>query len=366
MKTDALNNTLLIIDNDEQSLKPLLNSLEKLGYTVHSVSGCVRSLSKAVSIKPDLILLATMLKSQNGLEIGKALKSNLATKSIPIIYIKCPSDSIDSDTIFASGGVDFISKPVNISELNARIKFQLDLVENKKELCKQVSEREELFSILSHDLRKPFASLMGMTQLLAESAQFCTLDELKDLAKENHKTVKNTYHMLENLLEWCKVKSGQIEYKPTAMNLTDLIERVVYHSKEYALGKNISFKLDINSRAQVFADERMIYTVLKNLTDNAIKFSLPNSEVIVKQRLVSDLEEITIKDQGIGIKKNDQPKLFKISNPFTTPGTANEIGSGLGLILSKELIRKNGGELSYKSKYKAGSTFKVALPKIAM
>ncbi len=307
-----------------------------------------------------------MLKSQNGLEIGKTLKFNSATQSIPIIYIKCQSDKINSDTIFASGGVDFILKPVNVSELNARIKFQLDLVENKKELCKQLSEREELFSILSHDLRKPFASLMGMTQLLAESAQFCTLDELKDLAKENHKTVKNTYHLLENLLEWCKVKSGQIEYKPTALSLTDLIERVVYHSKEFAVGKNISFKLDVKTRAKVFADERMIYTVLKNLTDNAIKFSLPNSEVIVKQRENSGLEEVTIKDNGIGIKKIDQSKLFKISNPFTTPGTANEIGSGLGLILSKELVHKNGGELSYKSKYKIGSSFKMALPKIAV
>jgi signal transduction histidine kinase len=362
MLTEKTGRKLLFIGDDKKTAKSL-NVKLKDQFKLFSCLTENFSLIEIKEIKPDVILLSLNEDRSSNFMISNAIKTNYEFNYVPLIYLYDIKGKEDFKPVFKNGGVDFVHLPINFDELSVRIDYHIKACKENIKLTEQISERDKLFSILSHDLRKPFASLMGITHLLSESAQFCTFEELRDLAKENYKTVTNTYHLLENLLEWCKVKCGHVEFKPANIDLNNLIMRVIAHLKDLAGKKNISIEFNTSAKSTVFADERMIYTVLKNLIENALKFSEADSKVIISKNDFSDKMTVMIEDHGIGIKKDELNKLFNISNPYSTKGTDGERGSGLGLILSKELIHKNLGELSFKSKSGAGSRFSFVLPK---
>ncbi|MBL1212748.1 MAG: HAMP domain-containing histidine kinase [Ignavibacteriae bacterium] len=362
MKTEKKAQKILFVADDKKIVRSVNSNLRKQ-FNVINYSSENFDAIEVEQIKPDVILLSLNDDRNSNYSISGAIKINCGLQSLPLIYLFDIKNSEEVQLVFENGGVDFAALPLNFAELSARINYQIKAKKSNVHLSEQLSERDKLFSIISHDLRKPFASLMGITHLLSESAQFCTFDELRDLAKENYKTVTNTYHLLENLLEWCKVKCGQVEFKPAIIDVGNLVRRVVSHLKDFAVKKNIVIENNIGSDSKVFADERMIYTVLKNLIENAIKFSEAGSNIVITKNDLPDKVTIFIKDYGVGIQKDELKKLFEISNPYSTKGTEGERGSGLGLILSKELIHKNGGELTLKSKFGAGSKLGFTLPK---
>ena len=361
MVTENTERRLLFIGDDKKTAKSL-NANFKDQFNLISCAPKKFSLIEISEIKPDVILLSLNEDRNNNFMISSVIRTNCGLADVPLFFIFDTKNKKDAKLVFENGGVDFVPVPINFDELSARIDYRIEACKKHINLNEQIVKRDEFFSILSHDLRKPFASLMGITHLLSESAQFCTFEELRDLAKENYKTVTNTYHLLENLLEWCKVKCGQAEFKPTMFDMNNLVRRVVAHLKDYAGKKNISIEFNTSTQSTVCADERMIYTVLKNLIENALKFSEPDNKVVITQNETTDEATISIEDFGVGIKKDELNKLFNISNPYSTKGTHGERGSGLGLILSKELIHKNSGELRFKSKFGSGSKFSFVLP----
>jgi len=189
-----------------------------------------------------------------------------------------------------------------------------------------------------------------------------TNEEKKKFISNINNSTNNLYHLVENLLEWSRIQTGKLQSDPKDLDLNEFTSGIIYTLLGNAMNKNIELVNDVESETFVHADERMLNSVLQNLVSNAIKFTRQNGNVTVASKKVGRMVEITVKDTGIGINSDDLQKLFRIDIQHSTTGTANERGTGLGLILCKELVMKCGGDISVTSELNVGTTFKFTLP----
>ena len=188
-------------------------------------------------------------------------------------------------------------------------------------------------------------------------------EEIKKLIKHINNSSVHGFNLLNNLLEWSRSQTGRIKYEPELFSFTQLVDEVIDLHHEIAEKKMI--KLDGNSIAigEVNADRKMIHTVLRNLVSNAIKFTEPGGEVRINGKDLGNEFEISVSDSGVGIPEENLSKLFSISEDYSTHGTDNERGTGLGLLLCKEFVEKNGGKIRVKSEPGQGSEFFFTIPK---
>ena len=217
------------------------------------------------------------------------------------------------------------------------------LKENQKRLIELNATKDKLFSIIAHDLRTPFSSILGFSELLLEDAKDFDELETEEYLELINTTAKSTLVLLDNLLNWAKSQSGQIIYKPKKYILSSIIEETIKNSNSTAKIKNISINQIQTDEIAVNADENMMKTVLRNLISNAIKFTKPGGSITVSAIQKHKYVEISVSDNGVGIKNETLKKLFDISENTTTKGTEKENGSGLGLILCKEFVEKHKG-----------------------
>ncbi|MDO1448697.1 HAMP domain-containing sensor histidine kinase [Rhodocytophaga aerolata] len=222
--------------------------------------------------------------------------------------------------------------------------------------------KDKFFSIIAHDLKGPLNSLTGLLQLLIKYADSFSKDELKDFGRNMNKSVNNLLDLLENLLHWSQSQSGMMEYSPEEINLHEVITKTVSLLTPAAENKDIRLTSQINNDLAVFADRNMISFTLRNILSNAIKFTNKGGSVSIVATLRDGQAEISIQDTGIGMSADDLEKLFRIDKCYTTNGTSNEIGTGLGLILCNEFIVKNKGRITVESEVNKGSVFRFVLP----
>jgi two-component system, sensor histidine kinase and response regulator len=237
------------------------------------------------------------------------------------------------------------------------------LQESEENLRKVVSTKDKFFSIMAHDIKNPLGGLMGLTELMAEDQNSMTEEEKKESIMLIHSTSKNLYGLLENLLQWSRSQTGKIKYNPEHFDLANMVTNIQDLFRLNAEKKNIIINAQIKKGSNVYADKEMVSTILRNLVSNAIKFSYPGTEIqiLIEDKPVEFL--ISVKDQGMGIDSANINKLFRIDVHYSTAGTMQEGGTGLGLILCKEFVEKNGGQLSVDSRLGEGSTFNFTLPK---
>ena len=252
---------------------------------------------------------------------------------------------------------------VSIRELNRELQYEIEVRQKTEENLKKSNEaKDRFFSIIAHDLRNPFISFVNLVTVLKEHAESFTKEEIIELISDLHSSAQNTQILLENLLEWSKTQTNQLEVKPKNYRLLSIFDETMQANKHHANSKNITIKADINEDITIWADKNMISTVLRNLISNAIKFSEKGSNIDIHALELNEKIIITIKDYGIGISQKNMEKLFRLDSKITSHGTDNEKGSGLGLILCKEFIDKNGGEISVESKPGEGSIFSFSVP----
>jgi signal transduction histidine kinase len=231
-------------------------------------------------------------------------------------------------------------------------------------------DKDKFFSIISHDLRGPFNGLMGYTQLMAEKIEILNTQDIQQMSRDIYGVAKATFQLLENLLTWSQLQRGRIEYKPGSLELSELAETTTTLLQKTARTKQIRLEQTIEEGLNIYADKYMIDTVIRNLTSNALKFTPEGGQVTLSAQtngLSSDLEgtqwvEVSISDTGVGLSQEDINKLFKIEVYHTTQGTAQEKGTGLGLILCQEMVEKNGGRIWVESELGKGSVFKFTVP----
>ncbi len=249
-------------------------------------------------------------------------------------------------------------------EENAREVMELNnkLMESEAQLKELNANKDKFFSIISHDLKSPFTSLLGFSEYLVEDLDDLSQDEIKEFATNIHKAAKNVFNLLENLLQWSRIQTGRIKFSPTQFSLTELTESIIALYLVNAAKKKIKLVNELNVELNVFADKFMIDTVIRNLISNAIKFTKVGGEIKLIVKNEKDFIKVSVKDNGVGMKDEIKSKLFKIDEHVTTKGTDQEKGTGLGLILCKEFVEKNGGKIWVESEVGKGSEFIFTIP----
>ncbi len=236
------------------------------------------------------------------------------------------------------------------------------LMRKTQQLRESNASKDRFFSIVAHDLRNPFNSLIGFSDLLKEEVKSIDNERITYYASLINETLLNSYDYLNNLLEWSRLQSGKIEYLPTQFRILEIVREIVNILAIQAESKNIRLKVSIHKDVTITADKNMIKTVLINLVSNAIKYSNQGSEILIYGQQKNNSVIINVKDKGVGISKKTSENLFKVEESFSTRGTNNESGTGLGLILCKEFIDKHSGQIGVNSKPGKGSNFWIELP----
>jgi len=219
------------------------------------------------------------------------------------------------------------------------------------------ANKDKFFSIVSHDLRSPFSALIGYAQLLTDNYDELEDDEIQMSLESLKRSAENTFSLLNGLLEWSRTQTGRMEFNPRYYKLYRIANTVTDLLKVSAKNKQINLTVKISNTLNVYADRKMLETILRNLISNAIKFTHPGGKVVLQGKEKKDEILISVADNGTGIEKNDLEKLFKIEEHHTTAGTQNEVGTGVGLILCKEFVEKMGGKIWVESEIGKGTTF---------
>jgi signal transduction histidine kinase len=256
-----------------------------------------------------------------------------------------------------------VAELVIAEEEKAKRVAELVITNDELQLLLKLNADKDLFmSILAHDLRSPFTALLGLADLLIENIHSFDIDQIEKYVKNIKNASEDTFALLEDLLKWTSTLSGKIPFKPRKLSVADISENILEILNRNANAKDITIKSHIAEDLYVFADIDMLKTVMRNLVSNAIKFTNPGGIINITAMEKSGIAVISVTDNGIGIKPKNLTRLFDISQKQTTPGTADETGSGLGLILIKEFVERNGGEIFVESELCIGSTFKFTLP----
>ncbi len=228
------------------------------------------------------------------------------------------------------------------------------------------SAKDRLFSLISHDLRSPFNSLLGFSEILTNEYDSLTTEEIKEYIRAIHDSSKNLYGMTNNLLHYSRFQTGKIEFNPKTLNLKKIVDESLKLLKGNFVKKQLNIIDEVSGNLYVYADEDMLLSIIQNIISNAIKFTYKNGDIKIATNVISGNNEegmvkISVTDSGIGISDSNINRILE-GDPYTNPGTEKEFGTGLGLQLVKDFIAKNNGTLSIKSKINMGSTFSFTIP----
>ena len=224
-------------------------------------------------------------------------------------------------------------------------------------------EKDKFFSIIGHDLKSPLQGLLGLSEILAIGDEDFSKAELAEYGKALHESTSNLFKLIENLLEWAQMQRGSIKFTPQELYLYKVISQNIETIKFRALQKGITIINEIPLIEKIYADEKMIDTILRNLFSNAVKFTRRDGKVIIRAKKIdSKLLEISVIDTGVGMSEEKVKKLFKIDEMVSSKGTEGEPSTGLGLLLCKEFVEKHGGRIWVDSEEGRGSTFTFSLP----
>lgn len=377
MKINPAEYKILVVDDVQSNVLLLKALLGREGFNIIYAMNGTEALEKVKSESPDLVLLDVMMPDMDGFEVAGRLKVEPSQAEIPIIFLTALNDSASVVKGFQLGANDFISKPFRREELLIRVEHQLSLVDARRiilrqteELRKTIAGRDKLDSVIAHDLRSPMASIKMLCNTIMMSIEPGSVpQDVFEMLEMANKTSEEVFSLLDNLLKWTKSQLGKLSNVPQPIDLVGLVDGVIEVFKPIAESKSIALALERSIESvEVVVDVEMIKSVVRNLISNAIKFS--HKDTTVTTRVETRMDErnglneviVLVSDKGCGIKEEDQPKLLNEATHFTTFGTNSEEGSGLGLLLCKDFVAKNNGQLWFTSKPGAGSDFCFSLP----
>lgn len=253
-----------------------------------------------------------------------------------------------------------IKQNKDLKELN--IGLEQKVAQRTKELTELNATKDKFFSIIAHDLKNPFNTLIGFSELLLMNLENYDKDHLKEFIGIINSTSKSAYSLLENLLDWSRAQTGSLKMDPSEFNLYNVVEENVSLLKAVAEKKGIHLLNSVEKQSTAFADENMIKTVIRNFISNALKYTPKGGVVTVSSKEENGCIETTVSDTGVGISPENIGKLFRIDINFSMKGTDDETGTGLGLVLCKEFVEKNKGTIQVNSSPGKGSEFTFSLP----
>lgn len=362
---------ILIVDDVISNVLLLKVLLTNEKFNIATANNGQQALEQVEKERPDLILLDVMMPDMSGFEVSQHLKANPDTAEIPIIFLTALNSTADIVKGFQVGANDFISKPFNKEELIIRVTHQISLIAAKRiivaqteELRKTIMGRDKLYSVIAHDLRSPMGSIKMVLNMLILNLPSETIgEEMYELLTMANQTTEDVFSLLDNLLKWTKSQIGKLKVVYQNIDMVEVVEGVIEIFIMVAGLKKVKINFNKSSeRMIVNADIDMIKTVIRNLISNAIKFSNENSNIDVSLEEKDGFAIVSVEDHGCGIDDEGKAKLLHTDTHFSTFGTNNEEGSGLGLLLCQDFVIKNGGRLWYTSEKGKGSIFYFSIP----
>ncbi|MCC5942320.1 MAG: PAS domain S-box protein [Balneolaceae bacterium] len=251
---------------------------------------------------------------------------------------------------------------LNVRDVTARKQSEEALLESEARLNQLIATKDKFFSIIGHDLRNPFAGIIGLSELLIKEVESENYDDVADYAHLIHDSSIKAMDLLTNLLLWSRTQTGRYDYQPDHFNITEIIKEEIELLRDSANLKSVAIDCVTKENISLFADKSMIKLVIRNLISNAVKFSYSGSSVIITVEPSEDKIMVNITDSGMGIDPKQLEVLFQLDKRYSTAGTNNEMGSGLGLLLCKEFIDLHNGEIWAESEPGKGSTFSFSIP----
>jgi signal transduction histidine kinase len=263
--------------------------------------------------------------------------------------------------VISASSIGFIMLLKELDEKTIRTKNLI--IQNDKVKLEMLNRTQnKLFSIIAHDLRSPFNNIIGLSELLLENLKDTNDKESEKCVGFINSTAENTLNLLDNLLHWAKSQTGELDYKPEKIILTDVILETIELQTSLATAKNIWLQYSAIEDIEVHTDKNILATILRNLISNAIKFTNPEGHIIVTATKKENQVEISVADNGVGMSEETIQNIFDPSIKVTSKGTSNENGSGFGLMLCREFVEKLDGQLLIESEEGKGSNFKFTLP----
>jgi two-component system, sensor histidine kinase and response regulator len=260
---------------------------------------------------------------------------------------------------------DYNILEAELTTKNIEIYKQKDILEvQRKELESLNSTKDKFFAIIAHDLKNPFSTVLGLSELLAKEFESFEPEKLKVFIEQIYKYSNNTFNLLENLLQWSMLQTGRMPLRPKLVNINELIAENIELLRGNAQQKGITIYSNQIDEGFVYIDMSMITTVVRNLLSNAIKFTNEGGVINIDITNEGSMLKFSINDNGVGVSLQDQSKLFKIDSNPTSIGTSMEKGTGLGLILCKDFVERNGGTIWLESQIGKGSTFYFTIPRV--
>jgi len=348
---------LIVLINNNLQIEYVNDQIYRVsGYLVEEVIG--KNVSDFLDEKEKERLSAIWNKIGPEKQKFSFLRFSILNKGFDEIIVECNGVPVKNEAGELAGYFCILR---NITEReNAEMQLQV-LV---KELKENISIKDKFFSIVAHDLKSPFHGLLGLSKVVLQEHKTLTPDDLAKYLSNMHKSAKNVYGLVENLLEWARIQTNRIEFAPENLNLFDEVQKSVKILSENLASKNIKAFVNIDQRVMVNADQRMLQSILMGLINNSIKFTPAEGFIAINSVSQGNYEVIKVIDNGIGISEENLSKLFRLDVHFSTLGTSKEVGTGLGLLLCKEHVELNGGRIWVDSKVDYGSVFAFTLRKI--
>jgi PAS domain S-box-containing protein len=264
---------------------------------------------------------------------------------------------------YTSQDINIVSKIADLAWDIAKQKLASDALQKSEAKLKDLNaQKDKFFSIIAHDLRSPFNSILGMSEILADQIKEKDYEGIEEYARMIFKSSERAMDLLMNLLEWARSQTGRMEFNPELFDLAGLIIENIKLFSDGAANKSITIIKQYPEELSIYADKDMLGTVLRNLISNAVKFTYPGGKITIAAKKDKKEVVVSISDKGVGIDPALIDNIFEVSHSFTTPGTNNENGTGLGLVLCKELIDKNKGKIWVESVKGRGTVFYFSIP----
>ena len=258
--------------------------------------------------------------------------------------------------IFKSKG---LNQRLHIANVALKAKSNEAIIRNE-ELKNLNATKDKFFSIIGHDIKQPLNSVVGLVELLGEEE--IKNESLKEIVFALKASAKNTSELLSNILKWAMSQTGELNFTPKNTDIKALITEQISYLQSQASAKNITLKFEPKEPTQARVDVNMLASVIRNLISNAIKFSKKEDEIIISLSKNSSHFIIAVKDQGVGMTQQEIKSLFELKTQVSKMGTSGEVGTGLGLMLSHNFVKKHGGSIELTSDQYTGTTFKAIIP----
>jgi len=395
--TTSLNSNgfkILNVSGDECIQKTILNTLKYFSFNGKNLdilkASTIEEAKSVCKHNPDIILVVidkferlngsenefiNFVKKEYNNENCQVIFREELIKSSPAIKVSEVNQHEESESDFDFARerlIDFIRMVMLTCEMENKINSREILeqhreatLENKNGKQKRSTNisRDKLYAILAHDLKGPIGNIKVLLDFLTNEPELLDKKTSKELLLSVRESADSIHELLDNFLFWTRLNNQDIHYNPLKISLSNLIRGNITLLRSTALSKNIKINSDVTERTVIFADEYMITTVLRNLIYNAIKFTKNDGEILISAKEQGEFIKVMIKDNGVGISNKDIEKLFRSDIHHSTKGTAKEVGTGLGLILCKDFVEKNGGQIMVESKKDYGSVFCFTIPK---